>query len=313
DDDLYCASLKGDRTTHTVDQINAALHKIPNENVFFPLPAPWHFARTGPITVADTWDTEPGPEFYLKRPTFPLSLDCEPDDEFWAGRKDAAYWFTAEVRMLERLSRFPQHPNIVKYHGCRVRKGRVTGVMLDRCEGQDLYHHCLVAGKKVDKEPFLAALASAIDHLHNVVGIVHNDISPIHIMVSPDGTPTLIDFGSAEIAEEEITGDQDVATFFSSDTMNPTARKSRDLAVLDKLRVWLDAPGSLELDRPAVLGKLVPSDGRNNEGAGFFGRPLKGGTKNCVGPATRYRHGRSRQTAGNLCSVRRHFGCWVNG
>jgi serine/threonine protein kinase len=205
DDALYCASLKGNRSTHTIEQINTALHKIPNENVFFPLPVPWHFARTGPVTVADAWDTEPAPELFLKRPSFPPFPDYEPDDEFWAHRKDPAYWFTDEVRMLERLSRFPQHPNIVKYHGCRVRKGCVTGVMLDRCEGQNLYDH-VMSGKKVDKEPFLAALASAIDHLHNVVGIVHNDISPLNIMVSPDGTPTLIDFGSAEITGEEIKG-----------------------------------------------------------------------------------------------------------
>ena len=33
-----------------------------------------------------------------------------------------AEWFAIEVKMLEFLSSFPPHPNIVEYRGCRVRK-----------------------------------------------------------------------------------------------------------------------------------------------------------------------------------------------
>ncbi|KAK0745501.1 kinase-like domain-containing protein [Schizothecium vesticola] len=118
-----------------------------------------------------------------------------------------AVWFTSEVRMLETLLRSLQHPNIVKYHGCRVRKARVTGIMLGRCDGDNLWEH-LQSGKTVDKEPFLAALASAVDHLHNVVDMVHNDIQPFNIMVSPDGTPTLVDLGAAEVAGDNIVHDR---------------------------------------------------------------------------------------------------------
>ena len=108
------------------------------------------------------------------------------------------------MRMLELLSRYSQHPNIVKYHGCRVRKGRVTGIYLTRLEGLNLWEH-VSAGKTVEKEPFLAALESAVRHLHDVVGIAHNDIQPFNIMVSPDGMPTLIDLGSAEFIGNEIS------------------------------------------------------------------------------------------------------------
>ena len=211
DDDVYCARIRGDPATHTVEQINAALRKVPREDVFFPLPIPWHMGRTV-VTVADTWEAEPKPDLFLKRPFFPPGAEYNPDDE--DGRSlMTPIWFTSEVRMLEALSRHPPHPNIVRYYGCRVRKGHVTGVLLGRVRGVNLWQH-VEAGKTVDKEAFLAALASAVDHLHNVVGIAHNDIQPYNIMVSDDGTPTLIDLGSAEVIGASIGYGRPYGFFF---------------------------------------------------------------------------------------------------
>ena len=42
---------------------------------------------------------------------------------------------------------------------------------------------------------FMAALRSAVDHLHSVVGVAHNDLNPNNIMVV-DKMPVLIDFGT---------------------------------------------------------------------------------------------------------------------
>jgi len=180
DDQLFVGTIDGPSSEHTIEQINDALEEVSNERIFFPLPIPWFFANTS-VTVANEWSDD-APGWHLKRP-----------------------WFAIEVRMLELLSRHPQHPNVVvKYHGCRVRKGRVTGVYLGRLEGDNLWEH-VCAGKAVDKEPFLAVLESAIRHLHDVVGIAHNDIQPFNIMVSPEGIPTLIDLGSSELIGEEIS------------------------------------------------------------------------------------------------------------
>jgi hypothetical protein len=54
-----------------------------------------------------------------------------------------------------------QHPNVVKYHGCRVRKGRVTGVYLGRLEGDNLWKH-VCAGKAVNKEPCFFGISSEV-------------------------------------------------------------------------------------------------------------------------------------------------------
>jgi len=204
-DILYMGRIMG-RTLpseQSLQQIKEALLPVPADYIFPPLPIPWWRTRTI-VTVADDWDEEPSPDIHVKRPwvqkyyMMPEVLVSRVVDV------QVAMWFAHEIKQLEHLARFPPHPNLVRYHGCRVRKGRITGALLGRVPGKDLWTH-LQAGKTVDKEPFLAALASAVDHLHNVVGLVHNDIHPGNIMVSPDGVPTLIDLGSAYPDGEQMS------------------------------------------------------------------------------------------------------------
>ncbi|KAK3363816.1 kinase-like domain-containing protein, partial [Lasiosphaeria hispida] len=243
-DQLFVGTIDGPPSEHTIEQINDALEEIPNERIFFPLPIPWFFANTI-VTVANEWSDDE-PEWHLKRPWFSRIVDC-PDDYPTV----VAEWFAIEVGMLELLSRHPQHPNVVKYHGCRVRKGRVTGVYLGRLEGDNLWEH-VCAGKTVDKEPFLTVLESAIRHLHDVVGIAHNDIQPFNIMVSPEGIPTLIDFGSSELIGNKISRCRVYSTWGEDPpdmemeaadiAWTPVSTRSRDLAALNKLRTWLDNP-----------------------------------------------------------------------
>ncbi|KAK0642949.1 kinase-like domain-containing protein [Cercophora newfieldiana] len=245
DDQLFFGTIDGSPSEHTIEQINDVLEEVPNERIFFPLPVPWFFANTS-VTVANEWlDDAPG--WHIKRPWFTHIVDC-------AGGTPTvvAHWFAIEVKMLERLARHPPHPNIVKYHGCRVRNGRVTGIYLGHLDGDNLWDHVSAGKKPIDKEPFLAALESAIRHLHDVVGIAHNDIQPFNILVSPEGTPTLIDLGSSELIGERISqcrmystwGEDpaDVEREAAGIAEHPVSTKSRDLAALNKLRTWLDNP-----------------------------------------------------------------------
>jgi len=206
DDALYVTKLlDGPSSGHSVEQVQGALARVPNQVIFPPLPIPWWFARTG-VTVSDSWDAEPDPEvYYLKRPwvsAFGTGNDVDDVDD----DGPLAHWFACEVRNLEQLARHPAHPHLVRYHGCRVRGGHITGALLGRVPGGTTLDDYARAGKTVpDKPAFLRALASAVHHLHHVVGLVHNDIHPGNIMVSPDGsTPTLIDLGSALPDGEEM-------------------------------------------------------------------------------------------------------------
>ncbi|KAL2171191.1 hypothetical protein VTG60DRAFT_3502 [Thermothelomyces hinnuleus] len=94
----------------------------------------------------------------------------------------------SEALTMQRLSRHP-HPHIVRYHGVRVRGGRVTGLVMDRHRRSLLEHMRQESdggggggcggrrGWRLDPAAFLRALASAVAHLH-ALGLAHNDINP---------------------------------------------------------------------------------------------------------------------------------------
>ena len=123
---------------HSIEQIKEALSRVPAERVFPPLPFLWWNFRTR-VTVADNWDEKPSPYlYYLKRPWV---NDVEADDAAGPGEDDdgsPVKWFAHEIKQLEQLASHPPHPNLVRYHDCRVRKGRVTGVLLGRVPGPNL-------------------------------------------------------------------------------------------------------------------------------------------------------------------------------
>jgi len=270
EDELCCGTLPGKRSEHTLKQIEAGLeNKFPTDDIFPMLPIRWRTAQVPFVTVAETWDEEAAEAdgtgipvhdmFYLKRPR--IALLYQWDDYATRSRSwlmNIAHMFALEIRAMERLARHPPHPNLVRYHGCRVRQGRVTGILLHRVGGMTLAEH-LKAGKPIDKGPFMATLTSAVDHLHNVVGMAHNDIHPNNIMVSADGTTaTLIDLGSAEVFGKSLhnrgfstigndpldmhAATLNVETKSTPGLPNVISRKSRDFAALERLRTWLDSP-----------------------------------------------------------------------
>ncbi|KAK4122383.1 hypothetical protein N657DRAFT_657210 [Parathielavia appendiculata] len=86
------------------------------------------------------------------------------------------------------------HPDIVNYHGCRVRRGRITAIVLEQLNCTPTQYASAPAFQTLDKVRFFEALESAVYYLHSL-GPAHNDIDPDNIMVM-DGIPVLIDFGS---------------------------------------------------------------------------------------------------------------------
>lgn len=99
------------------------------------------------------------------------------------------------------------HPNIVKYHGCRVQDGRITGLFFTK------YHDTLASivnpghsGKRhfdASKRPLkdvkscLEGIEDGLKHLHSL-GLAYNNVNPADIMFATedDETPIIIDFGS---------------------------------------------------------------------------------------------------------------------
>src|SRR5258706_15304597 len=121
-------------------------------------------------------------------------------------QKELVTLFLDEARLL----RYLDHPNIAATYD----SGRVFGtyfIAMEYVPGptlKALVEHC---GKTVGSVPqpialnLAAQLCDALEHAHNAVdergqslGIIHRDVTPANLIISPDGTLKLIDFGLAK-------------------------------------------------------------------------------------------------------------------
>ena len=129
-----------------------------------------------------------------------VALKFLPDD--MVGDPDAARRFKREAQMVAELN----HPHICIIHEVDEDKGRVF-IAMERLEGTNLKLH--MAKKSLDT-PEVVRIAlqvtDALDAAHSRK-IVHRDIKPGNIFVSPSGHVKVLDFGLARRFETE-TGDQ---------------------------------------------------------------------------------------------------------
>jgi len=94
-----------------------------------------------------------------------------------------------------------RHKNIVTVYEYGEHEGKPYLVM-EYVEGEDLYR-ILTSGRKLsylEKTSIMTQVAEGLQHAHQN-GIVHRDVKPANIMIMPDGTVKLMDFGIARIRE----------------------------------------------------------------------------------------------------------------
>lgn len=112
------------------------------------------------------------------------------------GTQDAAFMqkFSSDMLPLQRLD----HANIVKFYDSGIHGG-LAFVACELVEGED-FAKLLTSGPRPWREVLGVAVqaARALKHAHNR-NVLHRDLKPAHLMLTPDGTLKILGFGLSRI------------------------------------------------------------------------------------------------------------------
>ncbi len=176
-----------------------------------------------------------------------------------AGSFEAETRFRREVGTISELS----HPNIVTVYGSGEAKGiRYFAMELVPGKGlDDVLREASSRGEMIPTARILdwtRDIADALDYAHQA-GIIHRDVKPSNIRITPEGRPVLLDFGVAhhtDLASLTLTGEfRGTPHYASPEQVNAKRREIDARTDLYSLGVTL---------YEAVTGR-VPFEGETTE------------------------------------------------
>ena len=159
--------------------------------------------RIGPYEVIALLDGGGQGEVYRARDTR-LSRDVALkvlSDEHVGDRQRAR--FEREAQALAALN----HPNIATLVGVEEAAG-VLAIVMELVEGESLAARLAAAkgrGLSTTALPIARQIAEALEAAHGR-GLVHRDLKPANVMIRPDGTVKLVDFGLAKSSRDAGAG-----------------------------------------------------------------------------------------------------------
>lgn len=204
---VYCGRSRMRKLT--LEAVNESLKLVPDKEVF--PEAPSHITR---ITTIDSGCFVKGPAL-----TF--------HDEL-GGSEMIAQLLLQEAEMLEQIERNP-HPNILRYQGCHVYRGRIVGLVLKRYP-RTLEELIRNGGGNIDLELGFDGLKTGVMHLHSL-GLAHNDIKASNIMVDEDDAWILADMGSCRPFGDRL--------IIAGNPQWETSSQQHDEDALGELWIWL--------------------------------------------------------------------------
>lgn len=107
--------------------------------------------------------------------------------------------FSREAQAVARLN----NPNITQIHDFGEDKG-FSFIVMELVTGGTLQDRLDGPMSLADILDIIGPLAAALDYAHGQ-GIVHRDLKPTNILLAPDGTPKLSDFGISRLLEGSAT------------------------------------------------------------------------------------------------------------
>jgi len=130
-----------------------------------------------------------------RNPTFVTSYDDKNSHTFASNKQR----FLREAESLSKLWNIPQIVRVLRH----FEDNGTAYIAMEYVEGMDLRKYLKNHGKPLTVEEALELLGpviKALGHVHKAE-LVHRDISPDNIMVLPDGSTKLLDFGAARYVE----------------------------------------------------------------------------------------------------------------
>ena len=141
------------------------------------------------------------------------------------GSAEYAEQFKQEARLLASL----RHPNLPRVTDYFVIENQGQYLVMDYIEGEDLKTRIERQGRISVQEAVVIGLAlcDALEYLHSQEPpVVHRDIKPGNVRITPEGHVFLVDFGLAKIGgsdQRTVTGAQAVTPGFSPPEQYGTA------------------------------------------------------------------------------------------
>lgn len=162
--------------------------------------------------------------------------------------------FQREARILASM-RHPGLPHVTDYF---IIEGQGQYLVMDYIEGEDLRQRMERTGPLPEREAILIGISvlDALAHLHSrQPAIIHRDIKPGNIKVTPEGQAVLVDFGLAKIltpGQATLTGARAMTPGYSPPEQYGTSRTDARSDIY-----------SLGATLYATLTGTIPEDGLN--------------------------------------------------
>lgn len=189
----------------------------------------------------------------VKESSFPQTDDVQ---------SKASELFQREHALLTKLD----HANIAKVHDYFVESMRHYMVM-EHITGIDLNRLVMQSGPQSAENVrnWLIQVASALNFIHTMSPpMVHRDVTPDNLLLKPDGTLVLIDFGAAKEIVENFTGTIiGKQAFIAPEQFRGKPTPKSDIYALGATTYFLltgQLPEALSTSKPSSIAQNIPAD-----------------------------------------------------